>query len=204
MLNILIAVIMTAEKNKTIKAMSKLLYTILTIGMLCTLQGRADHHIKKSTVKDFEEFSKILEGRWLVDIVFITDWPGLDRKKGDKIIGYTEFERILDGTALEWTHYAAEGKFRAVFTWDAINSTIRSFLFGANGMLWQKTWWKEKEGVYGWETQGSYQRDGRQLTGSGKMIFEKDLKSMKWSSKNMKMGTQKLDELRDVFKKVTP
>ena len=78
---------MTAEKNKTIKAMSKLLYTIFTIGMLCTLQGRADHHIKKSTVKDFEEFSKILEGRWLVDIVFITDWPGLDRKKGDKIIG---------------------------------------------------------------------------------------------------------------------
>ena len=71
-------------------------------------------------------------------------------------------------------------------------------------MLWQKTWRKEKEGVYGWETQASYQRDGRQLTGSGKMIFEKDLKSMKWSSKNMKMGTQKLDELRDVFKKVTP
>ena len=40
-----------------------------------------------------------MQGRWMTEIVWITDWPGFG-KKGDTVTGYAEWQVALNGNVI--------------------------------------------------------------------------------------------------------
>jgi hypothetical protein len=49
----------------------------------------------QSTRADFKELCKVIEGRWIGEVVWVADWPGFG-KKGDKFTDCSDF-RISHG-----------------------------------------------------------------------------------------------------------
>ena len=63
---------------------------------------------QESSREDFNAFCRLLEGRWIADITWVEDWPGVG-KKGDKATGYFDVKKEADGHALVGRHYAGTG-----------------------------------------------------------------------------------------------
>lgn len=62
----------------------------------------------QSTPEDFKEFSQVMQGRWISEIIWITDWPGFG-KKGDSVTGYAEYQTGEDGKVINGRFYAGPG-----------------------------------------------------------------------------------------------
>ena len=59
----------------------------------------------QSTPEDFEEFSQVMQGRWISEIIWINDWPGFG-ERGDSVTGYAEYQIGEDGKVLTGRFYA--------------------------------------------------------------------------------------------------
>ena len=82
---------------------STLVATVLIV-VLCALPALA----QQSTREDFKEFTKAVSGRWIGEITWVTDWPGLG-KRGDKATGYSEIKMTEDGNAIIGRQLAGSG-----------------------------------------------------------------------------------------------
>ena len=73
---------------------------------------------QESTREEFVEFCKAIQGRWIGDVTWLTDWPGLG-KKGDRVTAYWEGVIIEDGNALHGRFYAGSGSSSHLVIFDA-------------------------------------------------------------------------------------
>jgi hypothetical protein len=158
---------------------------------------------QKSTLNDFYAFCDLLEGRWMVDVTLIADWPGIGLKRGEKFKGYDSFTKILDGEALEWSSVGGEGEFRAIFHWDSHSSTIHCNAYTSGGAMHHSVWWKEEEGKYALWLKRAFERDNRRLAGKAGIQFDRNARSFRFTSDNLKLGGEALDKLEDIFHKIS-
>jgi len=81
--------------------------------------------VQPTTRKDFEEFCKQRQGRWVSDTTFTEDWTGFG-KKGETVTVHMENTLSEDGNALIAKGYAGKGSWTQLITYDANASMIKS------------------------------------------------------------------------------
>jgi hypothetical protein len=159
--------------------------------------------VPTSSLEDFYELCDLLEGRWLRDVILIADWPGVGLKRGEKLTAYDTFSKLLDGELLQWHSVGGEGEFSAFFHWDSASSTIQNTAYHSSGAKHHAVWWKVDDGHYRHKLDASFERDGRKLKGEANFVFDEDNKLIRFLGEGIKLGGEKLDPLRDVFRKIS-
>ena len=102
-----------------------------------TAHAAEDGGKMQSTRADFKEFCKAMEGRWIGEVIFVTDWPGLS-KKGDKVTGYTDFRISHNGNVLEGRFNAGPGSGAGLFHYDAGKKQIQGRWVSSGGSVWNQ------------------------------------------------------------------
>ncbi|MBT7537539.1 MAG: hypothetical protein HN610_18415, partial [Verrucomicrobia bacterium] len=59
------------------------------------------------------------------------------------------------------------------------------------------------DGHYRHKLDASFERDGRKLKGEANFVFDEDNKLIRFLGEGIKLGGEKLDPLRDVFRKIS-
>ena len=169
--------------------------------MTKVVKGRGK--VASSSLQDFYEFCDLFEGRWMRDVILIADWPGVGLSRGEQLTGYDSFTKQLDGELLQWRSSVGESDFTAIFHWDSGSSTIQFTAYNSSGAMHHATGWKVGEGHYTFNLDRAFERDGRRLKGQINFVFEKDGRVIRFQGNGLKLGGEKLDPLRDVFRKIS-
>jgi len=162
----------------------------------------ADHH-ETSSMEEFKEFGNLLEGRWIIDVKLIADWPGHKAKKGERITGYGTYRWIVDGKAIEANHTGGTNALRMLYYWDGPSKKIKGYEITSGGRSLELIIWKKSKGVFVSKAIGGGAEDGRRLTGSAEHRFSDDGKTMTFVGSDFKMGDEVLDDFQDAYKKVS-
>ena len=177
-----------------------------TKGSLITNSTRiadSSNNTPRSTFEDFQSFCKVMTGRWRIDITYIADWPGVGVKKGEKGTGYALVDTKMDGHVLDLIHINAGLFFRQTFYWDPVDSVMTVISIMSSGAIWHGTFWENDEKGYTFKINRAGEKDGRHTTGEFNYVFSEDKNTFYLRSNNMTLGHEKLDDLRDVYFKVS-
>jgi hypothetical protein len=71
-----------------------------------------------------KEIGDLLVGRWMFEITWAVDYPGLG-KKGEKVIGYEVCRWIADRAALECEFMGGKANGKSTYWWDATSKQVR-------------------------------------------------------------------------------
>ena len=100
--------------------MKYMILNLICISLISTTAFSAENDqdsILQSTPAEFREFSEAMQGRWMSEIIWITDWPGFGRK-GDTVTGYAEWQIGLDGKVVSGREYIGPGSGRSILYYD--------------------------------------------------------------------------------------
>lgn len=61
--------------------------SFLAIGCFGWRASAQETHQRDSSQSDFERFCELMEGRWVGEVTWVADWPGLG-KRGDKSVAF--------------------------------------------------------------------------------------------------------------------
>lgn len=170
---------------------------LLIVGfvVLSALPGFA----QQSSREDFKALCQVLLGRWMVDITFITDWPGVG-KRGEKTTGYTENRLSEDGHVLLGRSFGGQGSSTWIMVYDAAAKQIRESGADSAGGVWTAVYFQQ-DGKWAQRTSGSL-HDGRKYEGRYTVTLSDHGNTQKWSGPTTVEG-QKADELQDVYRRVS-
>ena len=127
----------------------------------------ADHH-KTTSRKDFAEWCDAWKGRWVGDVTWVADWPGLG-KKGDKVTAYLEITTIEEGNGLVFKFFGGNGSGTVLFAYDAVAKQIKSTTIVSGGYTGTSIIYK-KDGKWVSEVKGSLP-DGKKTEGTTLYAF---------------------------------
>lgn len=153
-----------------------------------------------STREEFQELGNLVQGRWIGDITLIADWPGLNRKQGEKVIGYQVVRWVADGHALLTESIVGDGTSQMFEYWDPISKQIRGRMVSNGGETWESVMWKSGENTWSWKLEGAL-LDGTHEHGSGMVVFE-DGGNTQIITGTSYLGGKELLPLRDVYRRV--
>ena len=157
-----------------------------------------DNDELQSSREDFEEFCRVMEGRWIGDVIWITDWPGFG-KKGDKVIAYQEWRVVEGGKGLLGRFYGGPGSGSTLVRYDVRTRQIRDRSVSSGGSVWNHLIYK-KDGKWHYKTSGST-GEGKKITGSSIRHISDDGKTHRWLG-TWEIDGNKLDPLRHVFRRI--
>ena len=95
---------------------------LITVTLVFALLGTTSHGQTVSE-KDYEEFRKMLTGRWVGEVKWVADWPGLG-KKGETAICYLDVDQIEDGNAMVAKFYGGAGSGTVLWVYEAGASLV--------------------------------------------------------------------------------
>ena len=150
---------------------------------------------QETTREDFKKWCSQIEGRWIGDVTWVTDWPGFG-KKGDKVTAYEELTMGEGGQVLQGRFYGGPGSGTALTHYDAGARKIQCRAVSSGGNVWNHVIYK-KDGKWHFETTGST-ATGKKITGSSIRHISDDGKTHRWTG-TVKIDGKELDPLRDVF-----
>jgi len=112
-------------------------YTTSFTGWMVGGQRRPDWtgiytKVKPTTHEDFDEYCKLNEGRWVGDVTFQADLPGLG-KKGEKVTAYYEGTMTEDGNVLIEKFYEGKGTGTGFTVYDAGTKQIETVWMSSGG-----------------------------------------------------------------------
>lgn len=154
-----------------------------------------------SSFDDFKQFGKLLTGRWAGDITLIADWPGQQKKQGDKITGYATYKFIMDGKGIEWDDIGGTSAGKTLITYDASTKRIKTFHVDTGGGNWQTVIWKKSNTEWGWKLTGGGLVDGRKFGGKGLWVFSENGKEHIIKGA-VTLDGKELPKLHDVYTRV--
>ena len=128
---------------------------------------------------------------------------GAQSKKGERITGYSTYRWIADGKAIEATSISGTNSGRMLVYWDGPSKTIKGYNITSGGTSVEVVIWKKSNKVFVSKAVGGGAENGRRLTGTVEYRFSDDGKTMKFVGSGIKMGNEVLDDLKDVYTKVT-
>jgi hypothetical protein len=153
-----------------------------------------------STRADFDSFCKAMEGRWVGDVVWIADWPGIG-KKGDRVTCYCEIRIAEDGNALIGKFYGGEGSGTWLTVYDAAKKEIRETGVNSGGTQTTHIYKKNGDGTWTDKMSGS-NADGSTIKGEFFVEISDKGNRHSWSGKSM-TGGKPNDPLQDVWRRVS-
>ncbi len=159
--------------------------------------GAYSDKLETATAAEFEEFGNKVVGRWVDDITLIADWPGLKKKRGDKMVGYTTVRWAAGKKAIISNSVGGETTGLGLWTHDPISKKINVKIVDSAGSVLDAVVWKESEDKWAFRMTGSI-ADGRKQKGSGYIVFSDGGKTQTLSSNNMTLDGEGIGELNDV------
>ncbi len=153
---------------------------------------------QQASEEEFKAYQSAMEGRWVGEITWIADWPGLG-KKGDKVTGYASNRAAADGRASVGQFYGGNGTGRWLLVYDAGAKQIREMGFDSGGRTW--TCLISRQGEH-WRSQcaGSLV-DGTKTEGDYMLTVSDDGNTHHWTG-NTTIGGEAADPLQDVWTRV--
>ena len=97
---------------------------------------------QETTREDFKNWCSQLEGRWIGDVTFVTDWPG-SGKKGDKVTAYWQGRVSEDGNVMVTKFIGGSGSTTGLMYYDAAAKRISWTHVGSGGVVVQSTLWPD-------------------------------------------------------------
>jgi len=167
---------------------------LIVAGLLCASPVFGQH----STIEDFNKIAKIFAGRWIVDITFITDWPG-QGKKGDKATGYKDLKLSEDGHALVGKEYGGKASATLMLVYNAASKQIRESGVDSGGTTWIAIYTIHGENIT-IDSTGSL-ADGSKIEGKYKATISDGGNTIKWTGSTTING-KRVDDLQDVQHRV--
>ena len=152
----------------------------------------------QSSPEDFREFSEAMQGRWMSEIIWITDWPGFGRK-GDTATGYAERQIGLDGKVVHGTEYLGPGSGRSLIYYNEYTKQITEHIVTSGGNVWIHYIYKNN-GEWNYKITGST-GDGKEITGSAIRYISDQGQTHRWVGE-MFIDGEDLDPLRDTFRRI--
>ena len=152
----------------------------------------------QSTPEEFEEFSQVMQGRWISEIIWITDWPGFG-KKGDSVTGYEEYQIGQGGKVITGRGYAGPGSMTSLIYYDVGKKQILDHQVSSGGNVWVMVIYKEN-GEWNYKITGST-GDGKEITGSAIRYISDQGQTHRWIGE-MFIDGEELDPLRDSFRRI--
>lgn len=162
---------------------------------LAALPALAQH----STREDFKEYCQALTGRWVGDVTWEADWPGMG-KRGEKATAYGEIRLAEDGHALVGRFFGGSGSWTWTAFYDAGARQIRSAGVDSGGTTWSVVFHK-KDGKWALTETGSM-GDGTKYEGRYTMTLS-DHGSVRTVSGVTTVTGKKADALNNVWRRVS-
>ncbi len=173
------------------------LYSMVSVPAINAVEAKAKVKTTSSQ-KDFKDFCEISKGRWIGEVIWITDWPGFG-KKGDKVTAYTDFAVGEGGNVMTGRFYAGPGSGTILVHYDARTRQIWERAISSGGNVWNHLVYKH-DGDWHVQTTGSTS-DGKKISGHSIRSFTDKGKTQRWSG-TWTIDGKKLDPLRDVFRRL--
>jgi len=144
-----------------------------------------------------KEFGDLVAGRWMSEIVFAVDLPGLG-KKGDKVTGFDTWRWAVDGALLEnnWLLGATSGRVTA--WWDASAGQIMALEVDSGGG-WAQGPIVKQRAKWVWSRAGAF-TDGRRVEFLGSYSVEDNGQTLIHAGTAILEGAR--NEYRDVYRRV--
>jgi hypothetical protein len=168
----------------------------VTIALL-TLMSASPTFAQESSQADFQEFCETWHGRWVGDVTWGADLPGLG-KRGEKVIGHWEAKMAADGNALAATMYAGTGSSTQLIFFDPGAKKIRLLWVESSGALCEGTQYK-KNGKWTREDSCVYP-DGKKRQIAHTVTITDGGNTHTWEGTGT-IGGEKLD-YRDVWRRM--
>ena len=181
--------------------MKTLLTCFFCLALIATPAFPADNEqmtSMQSTPEEFEEFSQVMQGRWISEIIWITDWPGFG-KKGDSVTGYEEYQIGQGGKVINGRGYAGPGSMTSLIYYDVGKKQILDHQVSSGGNVWVMVIYKEN-GEWNYKITGST-GDGKEITGSAIRYISDQGQTHRWIGE-MFIDGEELDPLRDSFRRI--
>ena len=173
----------------------------LCLTLIATLAVSANQEqttTMQSSLDDFKEFSQVMQGRWIADIVWITDWPGFG-EKGDTVTGYADYQIAQNGRVLTGREYLGPGSVTSLAYYDEGKRQIFQHVVSSGGNVWNNIIYKEN-GEWNYNVMGST-GDGEEITGSAIRYISDQGQTHRWIGEWFIDG-EKLDPLRDTYRRI--
>ena len=169
---------------------------VLTMLIVCFSSGQVG--AQEATRDEFKELCAIWQGRWIGDVIWVADWPGLG-KKGDKATAYWDCTVTEDGHVLQGNFYGGSGSGTVLIAFDTGAKTIRSIAVASGGTLWNATYFK-RDGKWIQKSIGS-NASGEKIESESTMNFSDGGNTLTWSGSGTVDG-KKTDAHRDVYRRL--
>ena len=181
--------------------MKSWIFSLFLFSLITTTVFSADNQqpaSMQSSLEEFKEFSEAMQGRWMSEIIWITDWPGYG-KKGDTALGYAEWAIGLDGKVVDGRDYAGPGSSRSFIYYDEYKKQITEHVVSSGGNVWIHYIYKNN-GEWNYKITGST-GNGKEITGSAIRYISDQGKTHRWIGE-MFIDGEDLDPLRDTYRRV--
>ena len=154
-----------------------------------------------ATRKEFDEFARLMTGRFSSEIKLIHDWPGFKKKRGDVIAGIRTVTEVADGSAFMVTDAAGTGTHTELCVYNAATKQIESLIAFSGGTVMNVVTWKESSDKWNWALTGSLE-DGKEIKGRGYWLSKDKHKQLHLISDDFTIGGKPADKLHDKYIRV--
>ena len=173
--------------------------TSVVIGLCCWLLANPVFG-QETNRQDFERWCSVLQGRWIGDVTYITDWPGFG-KKGEKVTAYFQARPSLDGNGMITSFLGGKGSERGMFYYDAAAKRTRGTFVSSGGTLIQLTNWPDGDR---WkEVFHVTLPDGTKGRIDGLLVLSENGKTLT-IRRNGQIGDDMIKDETDVWRRVNP
>ena len=179
------------------RAFSLSLFTLAVVMApchLCAQEGTA-------TKEEFQEWTRIMTGRFIGDVPLVNDWPGIG-KKGEKTTAYVEIKPVADGNALFGEWVAGEGKCVWLTTWNPRTKQIKQTTVFTSGIFWENIVTKDGPNKWRIRKTAASMPDGQKIGGDTVLTLSNGGKTHTHEG-TWKVGEDTLDKIRDVYTRLT-
>lgn len=154
---------------------------------------------QESTRDEFKEFCQAIQGRWIGDITWSADAPGLG-KKGERVTTYWEGTITEDGNALLGKFYGGNGSGTWLIVFDAGTKQIKGLWITSGGSVSHDIIHKQ-EGKFVQLRTGS-NHDGAKTESTAAMTLEENGSKGTWRGAGS-VGGKKTDDFTEVWRRLS-
>ena len=174
------------------------LFLVAASGTYRTARAADGDNKMQSTRADFKEFCQAMQGRWIGEVIWITDWPGFG-KKGDKVTAYSDFRISHNGHVLLGRFNGGPGAGTGMVHYDAGKRQIQARWVSSGGSVWNQVIYKQ-DGLWHELETGSV-ADGKPIRSSLVRHISNDGKTHRRSG-TVKIDGKMVDPVRDVWRRI--
>jgi len=154
---------------------------------------------QESTREEFKEFCQAMQGRWVGEVTWVTDWPGFG-KRGEKVTAYWEARLAEDGNAVIGRFFAGNGSSTSLICFDGGAKQIRWTDVDSGGTVGQSIVYK-KEGKWRTKSEGSL-ADGTKTRFTSTATISEDGNTWTWEGSGT-VGDKPAADRHDVWRRVS-